>query len=354
MKRDKSFVDHIRVHCRAGDGGHGAVSFRKEKYVPRGGPDGGDGGDGGKVKLIVDGNTDNLRAFHYDPKLLAEDGAAGQSWKRHGRDGKTKIGRVPPGTVVYRSPATDVTEAVALERSEEGVELVPVCDLTEEGQEFVLLEPGKGGRGNFHFRTSTNQTPQERELGTEGDEGIFYFELRRIADVGLVGFPNAGKSTLLGKISAKQPKVASYPFTTLTPQVGVVTLPGQKRCTVADIPGLIEGAHENRGLGHEFLRHITRCRILLFVVDIAGSELRDPIEDIETLRKEIKFYDEDLAKFPWMVVANKMDLEAAAGNLEIFKNRFPKVPVLSISAMEGEGMEELKAEIARILDENDG
>ncbi|MDB4556879.1 GTPase ObgE, partial [Akkermansiaceae bacterium] len=251
MKRDKSFVDHIRVHCRAGNGGHGAVSFRKEKFVPRGGPDGGDGGNGGKVKLIVDGNTDNLRNFHYDPKLYAEDGAHGQSWKRHGRDGKTKIGRVPPGTVIYRSPAFDVQEAVEMERSEEGVDLVPVCDLTEEGQEFVLLEPGKGGRGNFHFRSATNQVPQERELGTEGDQGVFYFELRRIADVGLVGFPNAGKSTLLGKISAKQPKVASYPFTTLTPQIGVVTLDGQKRCTVADIPGLIEGAHDNRGLGHE-------------------------------------------------------------------------------------------------------
>jgi GTP-binding protein len=353
MKRDKSFVDHIRVHCRAGNGGHGAVSFRKEKFVPRGGPDSGDGGDGGKVKLVVDGNTDNLRNFHYDPKLYAEDGAHGQSWKRHGRDGKTKMGRVPPGTVVYRSPAFDVQEAVEMERSEEGVDLVPVCDLTEEGQEFVLLEPGKGGRGNFHFRSATNQVPQERELGTEGDQGVFYFELRRIADVGLVGFPNAGKSTLLGKISAKQPKVASYPFTTLTPQIGVVTLDGQKRCTVADIPGLIEGAHDNRGLGHEFLRHITRCRVLLFVVDIPGSELRDPIEDIQTLRTEIKLYDEDLAKFPWMVVANKMDLEGAEENLAIFKNRFPKIPIVPISAMEGEGLEELKVEMSRILDSND-
>ena len=305
------------------------------------------------MKLVVDGNTDNLRNFHYDPKLHAEVGAHGQSWKRHGRDGKTKIGRVPPGTVVYRSPAFDVQEAVEMERSEEGVDLVPVCDLTEEGQEFVLLEPGKGGRGNFHFRSATNQVPQERELGTEGDQGVFYFELRRIADVGLVGFPNAGKSTLLGKISAKQPKVASYPFTTLTPQIGVVTLDGQKRCTVADIPGLIEGAHDNRGLGHEFLRHITRCRVLLFVVDIPGSELRDPIEDIQTLRTEIKLYDEDLAKFPWMVVANKMDLEGAEENLAIFKNRFPKIPIVPISAMEGEGLEELKVEMSRILDSND-
>ena len=353
MKRDKSFVDHIRVHCRAGNGGHGAVSFRKEKFVPRGGHDGGDGGNGGKVKWIVDGNTENLRSFHYDPKLYAEDGARGQSWKRHGRDGKTKIGRVPPGRVIFRSPGFEVQEAVEMERSEEGVDLVPVCDLTEEGQEFVLLEPGKGGRGNFHFRSATNQVPQERELGTEGDQGVFYLELRRIADVGLVGFPNAGKSTLLGKISAKQPKVASYPFTTLTPQIGVVTLDGQKRCTVADIPGLIEGAHDNRGLGHEFLRHITRCRVLLFVVDIPGSELRDPIEDIQTLRTEIKLYDEDLAKFPWMVVANKMDLEGAEENLAIFKNRFPKIPIVPISAMEGEGLDELKVEMSRILDSSD-
>lgn len=354
MKKEKSFVDHVRVHCRAGDGGNGVVSFRKEKYVPRGGPDGGDGGDGGHVKLVVDGNTDNLRAFHYDPKLHAENGANGQSWKRHGRNGKTKIGRVPPGTVVYRSAAVDVEEAVGLERSEEGVELVPVCDLTEEGQEFILLEGGKGGRGNFHFRSSTNQSPEEREWGTEGDEGIFYFELRRIADVGLVGFPNAGKSTLLGKISAKQPKVASYPFTTLTPQIGVVQLDQGTRCTFADIPGLIEGAHVNRGLGHEFLRHITRCRVLLFVVDIAGSEMRDPIVDIETLRKEIKFYDEELAKFPWMVVANKMDLETAAGNLRAFELRFPKVPVIPISAESGEGIDALKAEVAKLLDQSDG
>ncbi len=350
MKRDKSFVDHVRVDCRAGDGGHGVVSFRREKYVPRGGPDGGDGGDGGNVVLIVDRNTDNLRSFHYDPKLIAEHGAHGQSWKRHGKNGKTKIGRVPPGTIVYQSPAANVTEAVEMERSDDGVELVPVADLTEDGQEYVLLNGGKGGRGNFHFRSPTNQTPQERELGTEGEKGIFYLELRRIADVGLVGFPNAGKSTLLSKLSAKQPKIASYPFTTLTPQIGVVKLNAQERFTMADIPGLIEGAHENRGLGHEFLRHITRCRVLLFMVDIAGSEGRDPISDVQTLRTEIKLYDEDLAKFPWMIVANKMDLESAEENLAIFKNRFPKIPVVSVSALEEKGLDELKQEIRCLLD----
>jgi len=350
MKRDKSFVDHVRVDCRAGDGGHGVVSFRREKYVPRGGPDGGDGGDGGNVVLIVDRNTDNLRSFHYDPKLIAEHGAHGQSWKRHGKNGKTKIGRVPPGTIVYQSPAANVTEAVEMERSDDGVELVPVADLTEDGQEYVLLNGGKGGRGNFHFRSPTNQTPQERELGTEGEKGIFYLELRRIADVGLVGFPNAGKSTLLSKLSAKQPKIASYPFTTLTPQIGVVKLNAQERFTMADIPGLIEGAHENRGLGHEFLRHITRCRVLLFMVDIAGSEGRDPISDVQTLRTEIKLYDEDLAKFPWMIVANKMDLESAEEKLAIFKNRFPKIPVVSVSALEEKGLDELKQEIRCLLD----
>ena len=237
-----------------------------------------------------------------------------------------------------------------MERSDDGVELVPVADLTEDGQEYVLLNGGKGGRGNFHFRSPTNQTPQERELGTEGEKGIFYLELRRIADVGLVGFPNAGKSTLLSKLSAKQPKIASYPFTTLTPQIGVVKLNAQERFTMADIPGLIEGAHENRGLGHEFLRHITRCRVLLFMVDIAGSEGRDPISDVQTLRTEIKLYDEDLAKFPWMIVANKMDLESAEENLAIFKNRFPKIPVVSVSALEEKGLDELKQEIRCLLD----
>lgn len=353
MKRDKSFVDHIRVDCRAGDGGHGVVSFRREKFVPRGGPDGGDGGDGGKVILVVDNNTDNLRSFHYDPKLIAEHGAHGQTYKRHGKNGKTKIGRVPPGTVIYKSSAADVTEAVAMERSDEGVDLIPVADLTEDGQEIVLLEGGTGGRGNFHFRSATNQVPQERELGTEGETGIFYFELRRIADVGLVGFPNAGKSTLLGQLSAKKPKVASYPFTTLTPQVGVVSLDTGRRLTMADIPGLIEGAHENRGLGHEFLRHITRCRVLMFLVDAAGSEMRDPITDIQTLRTEIKLYDEDLAKFPWIIVANKTDLPEAEENIGYLKNRFPKVPIIPISAMEGDGLDVLKEEMWKLLEQGE-
>ena len=337
------FVDHTRIYAKAGNGGNGVVSFRREKYVPRGGPDGGDGAQGGAVILRVDRHTDNLKSFHYNPRLVAGDGGHGQSWKRHGKNGKPVIGKVPPGTLIYKSPVNTVTEAVKMERSEHGIDLELVADLCEEGDEFVLCEAGTGGKGNWQFRSSTNRAPQEFTLGTEGEEGVFYLELRRIADAGMVGFPNAGKSTLTSKLSAARPKVASYPFTTLNPMVGVVEFEDFKRCTIADIPGLIEGAHANRGLGHEFLRHITRCGLLLFVVDMAGSECRDPIEDVETLRKEIRLYDEELSRLDWLVVANKMDLEGAAENLRNFQTRFPKVETVPISAEFGNGLESLKA-----------
>lgn len=344
------FIDHIRIFAKAGDGGDGVVSWRREKYVPRGGPDGGDGGAGGDVVLVVDPSTDNLRQYHYDPKLVAEDGKDGGGSRKTGRSGKRKIGKVPPGTVVYRANAASVHEALRLERAEEGIDLEPIADLTGNGQQFVLCKGGEAGKGNWNFRTATNRAPTEHTPGTPGESGIFYLELRRIADAGLVGFPNAGKSTLIGKLSAAKPKVASYPFTTLQPVVGVVEFPGFRRCTVADIPGLIEGAHENRGLGHEFLRHITRCRVLLFVLDMAGSEGRNPLSDLEILRREIREYDEDLARFPWKVVANKMDLEGAAGHLEAFRQRFPKIEAIPISAETGEGLEGLR----RMLDNEVG
>jgi GTP-binding protein len=350
LSRPAMFIDHIRIFAKAGDGGNGHVSFRREKFVPRGGPDGGDGGNGGKVILKVDPSTDNLRQYHFDPKLIAENGQHGSRFKRTGRTGKTVIGRVPPGTVVYRANADSVQKAVELERGEEGIDLEPVADLTEEGQEFVLCEGGVGGLGNTHFKSSTNQTPDESTPGTEGDRGVFYFELRRIADAGLVGFPNAGKSTLISKLSHAHPKVASYPFTTLQPVVGVVEFGGFRRCTVADIPGLIEGAHDNRGLGHEFLRHITRCRVLLFVIDMAGSEGREPISDLQILRTEVKEYDPELAEFPWMILANKMDLDGAEENLRHFRARFPKQRIVPISAEQGDGLDELRA----ILDEEVG
>lgn len=336
------FVDNIRVYCKAGDGGNGVVHFRREKYLPKGGPDGGDGGDGGDVILEVSPHTDNLKEFFYDPKLVAKAGAHGGGARKHGKNGKVRIAKVPPGTVIYRSSALTIAEAVEMERSEEGIDLEPIADLTEYGDQFILCDGGKGGKGNWHYKSSVNRSPEEHTLGTEGGEGVYYFELRRIADAGMVGFPNAGKSTLVSKLSAASPKVAAYPFTTLQPMVGVVEFQDFKRCTVADIPGLIEGAHENRGLGHEFLRHITRCNVLLFVIDMAGVDGRDPIEDLQTLRSEIKMYDEDLAKFEWVVIANKMDLPESEENYKHFVTRFPKIKTFPMSADTEEGISQLR------------
>ncbi len=223
-----------------------------------------------------------------------------------------------------------------------------IADLTNEGQRFVLCIGGGGGKGNWRFRTDTNQAPIEFTEGAKGDEGWFYLELRRIADIGLVGFPNAGKSTLLGALSNATPKVASYPFTTLTPMVGVVEFPGFLRTTVADIPGLIEGAHENVGLGHDFLRHISRCSYFLFVVDTAGVDQRDPVSDLEILRKEINLYDEELTTRPWFIVANKMDLAESADHLEALKNRFPKQEIFPISAESGEGLDALRKRLCEL------
>lgn len=340
------FVDHIRIYSQAGNGGNGAVSFHRAKFVPKGGPDGGDGGDGGSVILEVDPHTNDLRSFFYDPKLIATDGVAGKKGKKHGKNGKTVIGKVPAGTRIFRSNAATMAEATYLEREGaefgEELELELIADLTEDGQRIVLCQGGEGGKGNWHFRSSTNQTPQEFTPGTDGGRGVYFFELRRIADAGLVGFPNAGKSTLLGAISEASPKVASYPFTTLQPIIGVVEFPNYRRCVVADIPGIIEGAHANRGLGHEFLRHITRCKLLLFVIDMAGTDGRDPISDLQQLRTEIKLYSEEVAEKPWIVLANKMDTEAGKENLGAFQQRFPKLEIIPISADTGEGLDIVK------------
>jgi GTPase len=218
----------------------------------------------------------------------------------------------------------------------------PIADLTREGEEFVLCEGGRGGKGNVHFKSSKNRAPIQYGEGEEGEQGHFIFELRTMADAGLVGYPNAGKSTLLGKISAAHPKVAPYPFTTLHPIVGVIEFDGYRRASIADIPGLIEGAHRNVGLGHDFLRHITRCRVLLFVLDIAGSEGRHPIEDLQNLRREIDLYDSRLSQRPWRVIANKMDLPGAEENLDALRNRFAGVEVVGISAAQSQGLADLK------------
>jgi len=366
------FVDHIRIFAKAGDGGNGCSSFRREKFVPKGGPDGGDGGHGGDVIILVDPNTDNLRSFFYKPNHLAEKGSPGQGQKKSGRSGNPLILKVPPGTLVYRTEAPvpknrldedelpEDDDDMLPEESDPGLDEDDenvfsgeshgeiVADLTEAGQRFTLCKAGVGGRGNWRFRTDTNQAPIEFTEGTKGEEGWFYLELRRIADIGLVGFPNAGKSTLLGALSNASPKVASYPFTTLTPMVGVVEFPGFMRTTVADIPGLIEGAHRNIGLGHDFLRHISRCSIFLFVVDTAGVDERDPVSDIEILRQELKLYDERLVSRPWLIVANKLDLPAAEEKLAALQHRFPKQEILAISADTGMGLEDLKRRLAEL------
>jgi GTPase len=336
------FVDRIKVFAQAGNGGRGCVSFRREKFVPKGGPDGGDGGRGGDVILRADRHVDNLTGLFYEPLIKGKSGGHGMGKKMHGRSAPAKIVKVPVGTIVYRD------EALATVSKVRELPLQPLVDLTEEDQEFVLCGGGKGGKGNVHFKSSRNRAPIQYTEGEEGEQGHFLLELHTIADAGFVGYPNAGKSTLLRKISAARPKVAPYPFTTLHPIIGVVEFSEYRRATIADIPGLIEGAHRDVGLGHDFLRHITRCRLLLFVVDAAGSEGRNPIEDLQNLRREIDLYDPTLSQRPWFVIANKMDLPARE-NLEALRNRFPSVEIVPVSAMKGEGIEELKAALAKWL-----
>lgn len=370
------FVDHIRVHARAGKGGRGCVSFRREKFVPQGGPNGGDGGRGGNLILRADPNVDNLVDYYYQPNLRAKNGEHGQGKNCYGRAAEDQIYNVPVGTLVYRLPdslrnnapaprdeaafvdlstLTDA-EAEALEgkqpkkRKIDLNELELVADLKTPGEDFVLCKGGGGGRGNVHFKSSRNRVPTQFTDGEEGEEGEYYLELRKIADAGLVGYPNAGKSTLISHISNAHPKIAPYPFTTLTPHIGVVELPERYgRVTVADIPGLIEGAHDNVGLGHDFLRHIVRCKLLVFVLDMAGTEGREPIEDLQKLRKELDLYDPTLSERPWIVVANKMDMEAAAEKLEHFKGRYKKTEVFPISANDGQGLDALKQRLGELI-----
>jgi GTP-binding protein len=352
------FVDRIKVFAQAGNGGRGSVSFRREKFVPKGGPDGGDGGRGGDVILRADQHVDNLTGLFYEPIVKAKNGGHGMGKKMYGRSAPAKIVKVPVGTIVWRTeegkrptPNAEAHDAgsdqFAIAAPQSEIELV--VDLTCDGQEFVLCRGGSGGKGNVHFKSSRNRAPRQYTEGEEGEKGHFLLELRTIADAGLVGYPNAGKSTLLRTISAARPKVAPYPFTTLHPIIGVVELSGYRRATIADIPGLIEGAHRNLGLGHDFLRHITRCHVLLFVVDVAGSEGRNPVEDLQNLRREIDLYDSNLSKRPWFVVANKMDLPGANENLPALQKRFSAIGIAPISAATGEGLDAFKTKLEQWL-----
>jgi GTP-binding protein len=328
------FVDECVVKLAAGDGGRGCISFRREKFEPWGGPNGGDGGRGGDVVLVGDVNTNNLVDYKYQPHWSAERGGHGEGSDCSGKDGESRVLRMPLGTVVID---------LATEK--------PVAEVVEDGQRIVLLKGGNGGWGNTHFKTSTNRAPRRANPGQEGERGNFRLVLKSIADIGLVGFPNAGKSSLTAQLTNARPKTAAYPFTTLHPQIGVIDYPdvvkGHRKLLLADIPGLIEGAHENRGLGHRFLRHIERCALLVFLIDMAGTDARDPRDDYKHLLKELELYDKAMLKKPRLVVANKMDLPAAGEWLSKFKRKYRSVDVLEISCLSGDGLERLKKELLK-------
>jgi GTP-binding protein len=327
------FLDYAKIHLKSGNGGAGAVSFRREKYVPRGGPDGGDGGRGGHVILKVDGSLSTLSDFRYRHHFEAGNGNPGEAMNRYGKDGADLIIPVPVGTVIRDAETQRI-----------------IADLTQPGKEFIILQGGRGGRGNARFSTPTRQTPRFSEKGELGAELWAELELKLIADVGLIGFPNAGKSTLLAQISAARPKIADYPFTTLEPNLGVVEHKGNSFVAV-DIPGLIEGAHLGVGLGHRFLRHVERTRLLVHLVDLSGLSERDPYQDFLQINRELELYNPELAQKPQLVAANKMDLPESRENYRSFAEKIVDRPIHPISGATGEGIETLLNQIIQKLNE---
>ncbi|MCX6893018.1 MAG: GTPase ObgE [Verrucomicrobia bacterium] len=386
------FVDEIKIYARAGHGGKGCIAFQREKYRPKGGPSGGNGGRGGNVILEADHDLNNLIAQYYQPRLIAHDGQGGLGKGMDGHAGKDLLIKVPCGTMVWRLPSEEGTivegdggsangkpRLIASSSQRPMVRSVEsgqawemdlarerdagsgtegdkplgelAADLTDNGQRFILCQGGRGGLGNRNFATATHQTPRFAQPGEPGGEGNYRFELRTMAEIGLVGYPNAGKSTLLTAISRARPKVAPYPFTTLHPQIGIVEYADFCRLTVCDVPGLIEGAHRNVGLGFKFLRHIERCKILVLLLDMAGTDGRAPWDDFKSLLRELELYDPALLQKPRMVVANKIDESAAAENLKKFKRRVPKTPVMPISAAFDQGVEDFKQAIRKAVGE---
>jgi GTP-binding protein len=393
------FIDEIKIYAQAGHGGKGCVAFHREAYITKGGPSGGNGGRGGSVILQADHDLNNLIGQYYVPRLIAPGGDAGMGKGMDGHAGKDLIIKVPCGTLVWKLPSAKPVEKIEdedddddeaeqenknpmfgtstgkrplLRRAASGrameIDLSKddadaeklsvvsakgelVADLTQHGQQFILCKGGRGGLGNRNFATAARQTPRFAQPGEPGDEGDFLLELRIVAEVGLVGYPNAGKSTLLTAISRARPKVAPYPFTTLHPQIGIVEYADWKRLTVCDVPGLIEGAHKNVGLGHKFLRHIQRCKILVLLLDMAGTDNRKPWDDYKQLLSELELYDPALLEKPRLVVANKMDEAIAEKFLKQFKTKFKKVKVLPISAAFDQGMEKFRETIRKEVEE---
>ena len=381
------FIDEIKIYARAGHGGKGCIAFHREAYITKGGPSGGNGGRGGSVILQADHDLNNLIGQYYQPRLIAKDGEHGMGKGMDGHAGKDLIVKVPCGTLVWKLPGKPKIEgeeegddgqeqekpifkssisqrpvirsaggvyAQEIDLSKEDAEEFRetdeekgelVADLTQHGQQFVLCKGGRGGLGNRNFATAARQTPRFAQPGEPGDEGDYLFELRIMAEVGLVGYPNAGKSTLLTAISKARPKIAPYPFTTLHPQIGIVEYADWHRLTVCDVPGLIEGAHKNVGLGHEFLRHIQRCKVLVLLLDMAGTDGRKPWDDYKQLLVELELYDPGLLEKPRLIVANKIDEAVAEKNLKQFKTKVKKAKVLPISAAFDEGIEKFKQTI---------
>ncbi|MBR1965389.1 MAG: GTPase ObgE [Lentisphaeria bacterium] len=334
------FIDKADITVAGGRGGNGCCSFHREKYIPLGGPDGGDGGDGGDVVLVASKNEQSLQDLVYNRHYAGKNGPHGKGSNMHGRRGDDVFVKVPVGTVVTDGDTGEF-----------------IVDMTEDGMKFVIAKGGKGGRGNVRFATKYNRAPHERELGEEGEIVHAHLELKTIADVGLVGYPNAGKSTLISKLSAARPKVAPYPFTTLHPVVGVVDFPDYTRITIADIPGLIDGASMNVGLGHAFLKHIERTYVLAYVLDMAGVDGRNPWEDFRHLQNELELYMKGLTKRPSIIFANKMDLDGAEENLALLREELASevIEILPLSAGTdslGDAKEKLRSMVEKLREKS--
>lgn len=330
------FKDTSKIFIQAGKGGDGAVTFHREKYVAAGGPDGGDGGNGGNVVAVASKDVSTLLDFRYKKKYVAQDGGNGRDGRRSGKNGEDLIIKFPCGTIIRDSESGKI-----------------ICDLKADGDRFVIAKGGSGGWGNSHFATATRQTPKFAKSGLPGDEREITLELKLIADVGLLGFPNVGKSTFLSDVSDARPKIANYHFTTLVPNLGVVKVGEDTTFVIADIPGIIEGAHQGVGLGHDFLRHVERTRILLHFVDVSGCEGRDPVEDVHIINSELKNYSEKLAEKPQVIIANKMDIPSFEENYEKFKAQMEKegFTIMAISAATHKGIDEVINYTSKMLAE---